>query len=70
LLRDRDIPAATETAQALPELSFVVDHIAKPRVMDGSGPAWEAGMPGLAALENVAQEVEPVRGRLEGAMKG
>jgi hypothetical protein len=33
-------------------------------------PAWEAGMPGLAALENVAQEVEPVRGRLEGAVKG
>jgi len=53
LLRAREIPAATETAQALPELSFVVDHIAKPRVVDGSDPAWEAGMPGLAALENV-----------------
>jgi L-fuconolactonase len=36
LLRDREIPAATEMAQALPELSFVVDHIAKPRVVDGS----------------------------------
>jgi L-fuconolactonase len=53
LLRAREIPAATETAQALPELSFVVDHIGKPRIVDGSDPAWEAGMPGLAALGNV-----------------
>ena len=53
LLRAREIPAATETAQALPELSFVVDHIAKPRIADRSDPAWEAGMPGLAALPNV-----------------
>jgi L-fuconolactonase len=53
LLRAREIPAATETAQALPEMAFVVDHIAKPRIMDGSDPAWEAGMPGLAALANV-----------------
>jgi L-fuconolactonase len=53
LLKAREIPAATETAQALPELSFVVDHIAKPRIVDGRDPAWEAGMPGLAALANV-----------------
>jgi L-fuconolactonase len=53
LLRAREIPAATETAQALPGLSFVVDHIAKPRVVDRSDPAWEAGMPGLAELANV-----------------
>ncbi len=53
LLRAREIPAAIETAQAFPELSFVVDHIAKPRIADGSDPAWQAGMPGLAALANV-----------------
>jgi L-fuconolactonase len=53
LLRAREIPAAIETAQALPELSFVVDHIAKPRIVDGSDLAWQAGMPGLAALPNV-----------------
>jgi L-fuconolactonase len=53
LLRAREIPAATETAQALPELSLVVDHIAKPRIMDGRDPAWEDGIPGLAALANV-----------------
>jgi L-fuconolactonase len=53
LLRPREIPAAIETVQALPELSFVVDHIAKPRIVDGSDPAWEAGIPGLAALANV-----------------
>jgi L-fuconolactonase len=53
LVRAREIPAAIETAQALAELSFVVDHIAKPRIVDGSDPAWEAGIPGLAALANV-----------------
>jgi L-fuconolactonase len=53
LLRAREIPAAVETAQALPELSFVVDHIAKPRIVDGGDPAWEEGIPGLAALANV-----------------
>jgi L-fuconolactonase len=53
LLRAREIPAAIETAQALGELMFVVDHIAKPRIVDGSDPAWGAGMPGLAALPNV-----------------
>jgi L-fuconolactonase len=53
LIRAREIPAAIETAKALPELSFVVDHIAKPRIADRSDPAWEAGMPGLASLANV-----------------
>jgi L-fuconolactonase len=53
LLRAREIPAAIETVQTLAELSFVVDHIAKPRIVDGSDPAWEAGMARLAALDNV-----------------
>jgi L-fuconolactonase len=53
LLRAREIPSAIETAQALPELLFVVDHIAKPRIVDRSDPAWDTGMPGLAALANV-----------------
>ena len=53
LLRPHELPATIETVQALPELSFVVDHIAKPRIAHGSDPAWEAGMPGLAALANV-----------------
>jgi L-fuconolactonase len=53
LLRAREIPAAIETAQALCQLMFVVDHIAKPRIVDGDDPAWQAGIPGLAALANV-----------------
>ncbi len=40
-------------ADDVPELLFVVDHIAKPRIAGRSDPAWEAGMPELAALGNV-----------------
>lgn len=57
LIRAREIPAAIETAKALPELSFVVDHIAKPRIVDGSDPAWAAGLPGLASLANVQMKL-------------
>lgn len=53
LLRARELAAAAETVRALPDLAFVVDHIAKPRIIDGSDPQWEAGMPALAGQDNV-----------------
>ncbi|TDO54681.1 L-fuconolactonase [Kribbella sp. VKM Ac-2527] len=46
------LPAALETAQALPEVSFVVDHISKP-VVGGDLEPWAAGIRALAALPNV-----------------
>ncbi|MFD7155530.1 amidohydrolase family protein [Kribbella sp. NPDC059898] len=54
LVRARDLPAAIATARAFPDLQFVLDHIAKPRIADGSDPAWSELMPGLAASPNVA----------------
>jgi L-fuconolactonase len=54
LVRARELPAAIATARAFPDLQFVLDHIAKPRIMDGSDPAWSELMPGLAAAPNVA----------------
>ncbi|HZX01468.1 amidohydrolase family protein [Kribbella sp.] len=54
LVRARELPAAVVTAQAFPELQFVLDHIAKPRIVDGADPAWSKLMPGLAAAPNVA----------------
>ena len=53
LVRARELPAATETVAAFPELRFVLDHIAKPRIVDGQDEAWYGGMPRLAALPNV-----------------
>jgi L-fuconolactonase len=54
LVRAREIPAAVDTVRAFPELQFVLDHIAKPRIADGSDPLWTERLPALAAAPNVA----------------
>jgi L-fuconolactonase len=54
LVRARELPAASDTVGAFPNLQFVLDHIAKPRIVDGEDPEWRKGMPALAALPNVA----------------
>jgi L-fuconolactonase len=54
LLRAREIPAAVDTVAALEHLEFVLDHIGKPRIVDGQDNEWQEGMPQLAALPNVA----------------
>jgi L-fuconolactonase len=53
LVRARELPAATKTVEALPDLRFVLDHIAKPRIVDGHDDLWAQRMPALAALPNV-----------------
>lgn len=54
LVRARELPAAVATARAFPDLQFVLDHIAKPRIAAGSDPVWSELMPALAAAPNVA----------------
>ena len=54
LMRARELPAAIDTVRALPDLQFVLDHIAKPRIADGKDPEWQQRMPALAAFPNVA----------------
>lgn len=54
LVRARELPAATATAQALPDLRFVLDHIAKPRIVDGRDDLWTERVPALAAQPNVS----------------
>ncbi|MEV6284376.1 amidohydrolase family protein [Kribbella sp. NPDC051770] len=46
------LPAAVETVRALPELSFVVDHISKPEI-GGDLEPWATGLRDLAAEPNV-----------------
>jgi L-fucono-1,5-lactonase len=53
LLRAREIPAAIETVRAVPELRFVVDHIAKPTIAAGQDAPWASGMAQLSELPNV-----------------
>jgi L-fuconolactonase len=40
LIRPREIPAALETVRALPQLRFVIDHIAKPEIARNGFAAW------------------------------
>jgi L-fuconolactonase len=54
LVRARELPAAIDTVGALPDLQFVLDHIAKPRIADGRDAPWRDQMPALAAHPNVA----------------
>ena len=53
LILPHQLPAAEETVAALPELRFVVDHLAKPPIASGEIEPWATGMRALAALPNV-----------------
>jgi L-fuconolactonase len=53
LVRARELPAALETARSLPEVRFVVDHLAKPPVRTGPDEAWAEPLARLSELENV-----------------
>ena len=49
------LPAAIETAAAIPELQFVVDHISKPDIArPDTRPQWEKALRRLASHPNVA----------------
>jgi len=54
LVRARELPAARRAAELVPELSFVVDHGAKPPIAAGEWEPWSTRTAALAALPNVA----------------
>ena len=54
LVRERELPAALQTARAHPGVRFVVDHLAKPPLRSGSTEAWARRLPALAELPNVS----------------
>jgi L-fuconolactonase len=53
LVRSRELPAAHRTAEQLPQLSFVVDHAAKPAIGAGGWEPWSTRIAAMAALPNV-----------------
>lgn len=57
LITTRGLPAAVETAKALPQLRFVLDHAAKPPIAAGGWEPWAAQIRELAALPNVTCKV-------------
>lgn len=54
LIIPEQLPAAVEVVRALPELSYVLDHAAKPAIAEHGFDSWHPGFAELAALPNVA----------------
>jgi L-fuconolactonase len=53
LIYERHLPVAIEFVDRHPRQRFVLDHIAKPRIRDGSFEPWNANLRQLARRENV-----------------
>jgi L-fuconolactonase len=53
LIFERQLTASTEFVDRHPQQVFVLDHIAKPRIADGSIEQWRAGIREMARRENV-----------------
>jgi len=54
LLRPRELPAAAELARALPDVRFVIDHLAKPTIASGELEPWRGRIAAFAELDSVA----------------
>ena len=52
LIYERQLPAAIALVDRHPDQVFVLDHIAKPRIRDGSIHAWRSSITALAEREN------------------
>jgi L-fuconolactonase len=57
LVRERELPAARAVARRLPQLTLVVDHLAKPRIREGVTDPWAGELAALARQPNVACKV-------------
>ncbi|MEV4049935.1 amidohydrolase family protein [Amycolatopsis sp. NPDC049688] len=57
LVRPHQLPAATAAVRALPELTFVLDHLAKPPVAGGDLEPWATGLATLAREPNVVAKL-------------
>jgi len=54
LVRTRELPAAWRVAHELPEMRFVIDHIAKPPIRTGDHHSWAEAMAPFSDLRNVS----------------
>jgi L-fuconolactonase len=53
LVRTRELPAARSLVRAMPEMRFVIDHIAKPAIATGEIDEWSVNMAPFGVLPNV-----------------
>jgi L-fuconolactonase len=57
LVRTRELPAALAMVRALPDMRFVIDHLAKPPIASGAIDEWAARLKPVAACPNVFVKV-------------
>jgi L-fucono-1,5-lactonase len=57
LVRSRELPAALALAGRLPDVPFVIDHIAKPPIADGTLEPWASRMAAFEEFGHVACKV-------------
>jgi L-fuconolactonase len=57
LVRERELPAARAVAERLPQLGFVLDHMAKPRIREALVEPWATELRAIARLPNVTCKV-------------
>ncbi|MGI9399765.1 MAG: amidohydrolase family protein [Rhizobiaceae bacterium] len=53
LTRERELPASLKLVAANPQVTFVMDHISKPRIAEGEMQPWQDLMTELAGFNNV-----------------
>jgi L-fuconolactonase len=57
VVRDHQLPSAVRLARDLPEVSFVLDHLGKPRLERGELQDWASALTELAQLPNTAAKL-------------
>jgi L-fuconolactonase len=57
LVRTRELPAAIEVARRLPDLRFVLDHLAKPRIAARETEPWSSAISEIAKVQNVTCKI-------------
>ena len=57
LVRARELPAALTTVRALPDVRFVIDHLAKPPIASGTFQPWARLLGPFGAAPNVSCKV-------------
>lgn len=57
VIRDHQLPAAARLVRDLPEVSFVLDHLAKPELAAGRTQQWERDLAEFAAHANVTAKL-------------
>ncbi|MDQ2965018.1 MAG: amidohydrolase family protein [Chloroflexota bacterium] len=54
LVRSRELPAALEIVRALPDLRFVIDHLAKPPIREGGLEPWATLVEPFGPVDNAS----------------